>query len=409
MKMKKLTFPNRTGIELSARLEEPENGPADTWAIFAHCFTCSKNLSAIRAISQALGRYNIAVLSFDFTGLGESEGDFADTSFSSNVSDLVDAAAWLTENYAAPQLLVGHSLGGAAVLKAAVNLDSVKAVATIGAPADADHIQQHFQNELPQIATHGEAEVQIEGRPFRIKQQFIDDIRAQSVEDCVRTLHKALLVLHSPVDNTVGIENATRIFVAARHPKSFIGLDGANHMMSDKADANFAGDMIGNWARRYLSHRDADSPAADSAPANPHQVKLRTGKIPYTTEIQAGNHRLIGDEPTSVGGQNLGPTPYDYLLTALGTCTSMTIKMYADRKKWPLDGVQVELDHSKIHAEDCADCETREGKVDEIRRQIRLEGDLTPEQRQKLTEIADKCPVHRTLHSEIKVRTDLLD
>jgi uncharacterized OsmC-like protein/pimeloyl-ACP methyl ester carboxylesterase len=412
MKMKKLTFANRDGISLSARLEEPDEGPVAAWAIFAHCFTCSKNLSAIRAISAALGRHRIGVLSFDFTGLGESDGDFADTNFSSNISDLLDAAEWLAENHGAPGLLVGHSLGGAAVLKAAGRIDSVKAVATIGAPADADHIQQHFQKDIPKIEKEGEAQVQIEGRPFRIKQQFIEDIRSQSVEDGVRELRKALLVLHSPIDNTVGIDNATRIFVAARHPKSFIGLDGASHLLGDKKDANFAGDMIGGWAGRYLN---LDAPAAATPQTageerSTNQVNLRTGKGEgYTTEMHAGKHRLIADEPASVGGHDRGPTPYDYLLAALGSCTSMTIKMYADRKQWPLDGVQVALDHDKVHAKDCEDCETRVGKLDEVRREIKLEGDLSEEQRQKLKEIADKCPVHRTLHSEIKVRTKLIE
>lgn len=403
MKMKKLNFTNRDGISLSARLEEPGNEPVSAWAIFAHCFTCNKNLGAIRAISRALGGYGIGVMSFDFTGLGESEGDFADTNFSSNASDLIDAAEWLAQNRAAPALLVGHSLGGAAVLKAAGQLDSVKAIATIGAPADADHIEQHFHAKLPEIADAGEAEVQIEGRPFKIKQQLIQDIRAQSVEDCVREMRKALLVLHSPIDNTVGIENATRIFVAARHPKSFIGLDGASHLLNNKADASFAGDMIGSWARRYLKI-EAMKPIENEP--SPNQVNLRTGTVPYTTWIQSGPHRMLADEPTSLGGQGEGPNPYDYLLAGLGSCTSMTIKMYADRKKWPLEGVHVALDHQKIHADDCADCETRVGKIDEIERVIRLEGDLSDEQRQKLMEIADKCPVHRTLHSEIKVRTE---
>ncbi|MCR9143494.1 MAG: bifunctional alpha/beta hydrolase/OsmC family protein [bacterium] len=410
MKMQKLTFPNRDGISLSARLERPDDEDVAAWAIFAHCFTCNKNLKAIRAISQALGRYRIGVLSFDFTGLGESEGDFADTNFSSNVSDLVDAAEWMAKNYGAPALLVGHSLGGAAVLKAAVQLDSVKAVATVGAPADADHIQQHFQDQVSEIETEGEAQVQIEGRPFKIKQQFIEDIRSQSVEDCVREMRKALLVLHSPTDNTVGIDNATRIFVAARHPKSFVGLDGAGHLLGNRADADFVGEMIGSWSRRYLKLDAAESgKSADSSKDYPGQVTTYTGSDSFTTNVRAGNHRLIADEPASVGGDDRGPTPYDYLLAALGACTSMTIQMYAGRKKWPLKGASVSLSHDKIHAEDCEDCETRVGKIDEIKRELRLEGDLNQQQREKLLEIADKCPVHRTLHSEIKVRTQLIE
>ncbi len=419
--MEKLSFENRDGVQLSARLELPDNNPPVAYAIFAHCFTCSKNLSAIRSVAAALGRYNIAVLSFDFTGLGESSGDFADTSFSSNVSDLLDAAAYLQANHTAPQILVGHSLGGAAVLKAALQLPSVQAVATIGAPADVDHIEHHFAAAVPEIESEGVAHVQIVGRPFTIKRAFLDDIRAQSIENCVPQLKAALLVLHSPIDNTVGIQNAERIFTAAKHPRSFVSLDKADHLLGRKADADFAGEVIGAWSRRYLQTAPdttqtgaaVDGTAASApdaaAQAPQHQVELATGLVPYTTEIHSGRHRLLADEPTRLGGQDMGPNPYDYLLSALGACTSMTIKMYADRKKWPLESVHVALDHAKIHASDCADCDTppenKNAKIDEIQRIIELRGPLSDEQRERLMEIADRCPVHRTLHGEIKVRT----
>lgn len=419
MRMEKLSFENRDGVQLSARLELPGDNRPVAYAIFAHCFTCSKNLSAIRSVAAAMGRYNIAVLSFDFTGLGESSGDFADTSFSSNVSDLLDAAAYLEGHYAAPQILVGHSLGGAAVLKAALQLPSVQAVATIGAPADVDHIEHHFSASVPEIESEGVANVQIVGRPFTIKRAFLDDIRAQSIEDCVPQLKAALLVLHSPIDSTASIENATRIFMAAKHPRSFVSLDQADHLLGRKADADFAGEVIGAWSRRYLqdtpdttqSGATADGVAATAETDQPpaHQVELSTGLVPYTTEIHSGRHRMLADEPTRLGGQDMGPNPYDYLLSALGACTSMTIKMYADRKQWPLESVHVALDHAKIHAADCADCETppesKTVKIDEIQRIITLSGPLSDEQRARLMEIADRCPVHRTLHSEIKVRT----
>ncbi len=401
MKIEKLTFENSSGQKLSARLELPETGDPVAYALFAHCFTCNKNLTAIRNISQGLGEYRIGVLSFDFTGLGESEGEFADTNFSSNVADLVEAAEYLAKNYAPPQILIGHSLGGAAVLRAAEHVPSARAVVTIGAPASPEHIEKHFQNSLEDIEERGVAEVKIEGRPFKIKKQLLEDIREQTLEECVHKLKKALLVLHSPIDNVVGINNATKIFVAAKHPKSFIGLDGADHLMGKKQDSLFAGQMIGAWSQRYLDGIDEDAPDFRTG----HQVGVSTGEVPYTSDVRLGRHRLIADEPTSVGGQDQGPNPYDLLLAALGTCTSMTIKMYADRKKWPVKNIRVHLDHAKVHAEDCENCETKQGKIDVIDREVELIGDLDDAQRAKLMEIADKCPVHRTLHSEIKVRT----
>ena len=402
MQSQRLNFKNSKGETLSARLELPIDSHPHNYAIFAHCFTCNKNLNAVRNISKALTREGIAVLSFDFTGLGESEGDFADTNFSSNVQDLVEAAQFMEREYKAPTLLVGHSLGGAAVLAAKKFLPQVKAIATVGAPYDPGHVS-HLIQDKEEIEAKGIAKVNIGGRGFTIKKQFLDDLEGIRSTDAIRNLGAALLVLHSPQDDTVEIDNATQIYKAAQHPRSFISLDGANHLLTNRKDSLYVGNMIANWAERYV-----DIPQEDAL-STTEQAVTRTGDEGYTTDIKAGRHHLIGDEPVSVGGNDFGPTPYDFLNIALGTCTGMTLRMYADRKGWPLKEVKVHLKHGKIHAKDCEDCETQEGKIDYIERILELEGDLDEAQRQRLTEIADKCPVHRTLHGEVKVKTTLKD
>ena len=395
MSFEKVRFTNQRGEHLAARLDRPAPGePA------AHCFTCSKDLKAVGAISRALNRQNIAVLRFDFTGLGESEGDFADTNFSSNVGDLVAAADFLAENHEAPRILVGHSLGGAAVLQAAHRIPSAEAVATIAAPYDPEHVTRLLDDALEEIKSSGEARVTLAGRSFTIRKQFLEDLAATKMEETIRTLERALLIFHSPVDRTVGVENAARIFEAAKHPKSFVSLDDADHLLGSTADAEYVGVVLGAWARKYVDIESADSRPAEG------QVVTHTEET-YRTEISAGRHPLVADEPEEVGGSDAGPTPYDYLLAALGGCTGMTLRMYADRKDWPLDEATVRLSHEKVHAQDCDHCDTDEGKVDRIVREIELTGDLSSEQRDRLLEIANKCPVHRTLHSEIDVQSSL--
>lgn len=399
----KVEFRGAQGGLLAGRLDLPVGRPR-AYALFAHCFTCSKDIFAASRVSQGLAEHGIAVLRFDFTGLGASEGEFANTNFSSNVQDLVAAAAFLREHYTAPMLLVGHSLGGAAVLKAAASVPEARAVATIGAPSDPEHVKHNFDAHLDEIETTGEAEVSLAGRPFRIKKQLLEDIAAQRLRDSVAALRKALLVMHSPLDNTVSIDNASAIFLAAKHPKSFVSLDNADHLLTRRADAIYAADVLAAWAGRFLPAEDGGH--LGNPP--PGEVTVReAGEGTFPNLVAAGRHRLRADEPESVGGTDTGPDPYSFLLTSLGSCTSMTIRLYADRKGYPLERAEVRLKHSKVHAKDCAECETQSGKVDVIEREIELLGDLTEAQRADLLRIADRCPVHRTLHSEISVRTTL--
>ena len=406
MRFEKLTFENDEGDRLAARLDLPVDGDPIAYALFAHCFTCSKNLKAVANISRALTRQGIAVLRFDFTGLGESEGDFADTNFSSNVDDLVAAAVFLEEEYAAPSILVGHSLGGAAVLQAARHLSSVKAVATIGAPYDPQHVEHLFASSLEDIERQGEATVDIGGRPFTVKQQFLDDLRTQQAKDNLANLRRALLIFHSPVDNTVDIENAALIFKAARHPKSFVSLDHADHLLSDPADSEYVGTLLAAWARKYIG---TPQEARKHLDPGDNQVVARLEGAGFRTEMLANGFPIVADEPASVGGTNAGPSPYDLLGAALAACTAMTLRIYADHKKWPLEAVEVRLSHKKIHAKDCEHCEQEDGKIDVIERELTLFGPLDEAQRQRIKQIADRCPVHRTLESKVEIFTELKD
>ena len=395
-------FPGAHGALLAARLEKAEGTPR-AYALFAHCFTCSKDSHAATRISRALAAQGIAVLRFDFTGLGGSEGEFSNTNFSSNVEDLRAAADFLRGNYAAPKILIGHSLGGAAVLAAAASVPEAVAVATIAAPFEPDHVRGLLQSATAEIEAHGEAEVKLGGRNFRIKQQFLDDIAAHHLRDAIGGLKKALLVFHSPHDTTVNIDNAAQIFIAAKHPKSFVSLADADHLLTRQSDASYVAAVLAAWASRYLGE---SSPAVNGAEAGVVSVE-ETGTGKFTQHIRAGKHHLTADEPEIVGGNDSGPSPYDLLLASLGACTSMTLRIYADLKQLPLERVSVRLKHSKIHAVDCAECETREGKIDRIEREIELTGSLDDAQRAKLLEIANKCPVHRTLHSEVHIPTSL--
>jgi uncharacterized OsmC-like protein/alpha-beta hydrolase superfamily lysophospholipase len=401
MRTERLEFPNARGEKLAALLDLPLGRPA-AFALFAHCFTCGKDNLAAKRIAERLAMCGIGVLRFDFTGLGTSEGDFADTHFSSNIDDLVAAADFLRASHGAPAILIGHSLGGAAVLAAAHRIADARAVVTIAAPCDPAHVTGLFKEQVDKIREQGEVEVSLAGRPFRIKREFLDDISEQRITERVADLRKALLILHSPTDDTVSIDNASRIFLAARHPKSFVSLAGADHLLSKKSDAAYVANVIAAWAERYL---EASAERSDEQIEAGIVLVRETGDGKFQQEVLSGPHRFLADEPVKVGGQDSGPGPYDLLLAGLGACTSMTLRLYADSKKLPLKRVTVRLTHNKIHAEDCLNCETKEGMVDRIDRTITFEGALDADQRKRLLEIADKCPVHRTLKSEIDIRT----
>ena len=403
MTVERITFPGHTGKDLAARLDLPDGEHLGT-ALFAHCFTCGKDIPAARRIAGRLAAMGIAVLRFDFTGLGHSEGEFENTSFSSNVADLTAAAQYLTGRAMAPGLLIGHSLGGAAVVRAADTMPSVKAVVTIGAPFDPDHITHNFGDALPEILSKGSAEVDLGGRPFRIGRAFVEDVQEERLAPAIAGLRRALLVLHAPRDTIVGVENAAQIFLAAKHPKSFVTLDDADHLISRPADAEYAADVISAWATRYLDIRAPAPPPG--APEGIVRVAEADPKGFLQDVMHGPSHHMLADEPLAFGGTNRGMSPYGFLSAGLGACTSMTIRMYARRRDWPLDHVSVDVTHDKIHAQD-AGGETGVKKVDSFHRTITLLGDLDAEQRKKLLEIADKCPVHRSLEAQSKVTTEL--
>jgi putative redox protein len=401
MPSERFDFPGTGSHRLAALLDRPAQEPA-AYALFAHCFTCGKDVRAAKRIAERLTACGIAVLRFDFTGLGMSEGEFANTTFSSNVADLVAAANHLRATHRAPAILIGHSLGGAAVLAAAHEVPEARAVVTIAAPSDPSHVTHLFKDHTAAIRAQGEVEVQLAGRPFRIRREFLDDVAEQRLDQRIASLRKALLIFHAPTDQTVGIENAGHIFAAAKHPKSFVSLDDADHLLSRRSDAEYVANVLAAWAERYL---DVTPVTKVGEAAAGTVVVTETGKGRFQQMVTVGPHRFLADEPVKVGGMDSGPGPYDLLLAGLGACTSMTLRLYAEHKKLPLERVSVTLTHGKIHAADCEHCETREGKIDRIERAIAIEGELDAAQRQRLMEIADKCPVHRTLESEIDIRT----
>ncbi|CAN5787576.1 bifunctional alpha/beta hydrolase/OsmC family protein [soil metagenome] len=418
MKTHIVHFQGAFGDRLAARVDLPVGGDPVAWALFAHCFTCSKNLRPVVNLSRALNQAGVGVLRFDFTGLGTSEGDFSDTDFTSNVDDLVAAARYMAEAWSAPQLLIGHSLGGAAVIRAALALPSVRAVATIGAPSDPAHVLGHMEGALEELKANGEALVSIGGRPFRVRQNFVDDISEARLDEAVRSLGRPLLVLHAPDDEVVAVSHAGKIFEAARHPRSFVALDGADHLLMDPAHSRYAARVIAAWASRYLGldvegadseggtldaakaagEGDAEAPGAPRAhvAADSGEVAVATGPTGYRTEAGVRGHRFVLDEPEHLGGTDEGPTPYEMLWASLAACTSITLRMYADRKSWPLEEVHVRIRHRK------------EAGKDHVVRELSLEGDLDEEQRQRLVEIADRCPVHRTLERGVEVSTELV-
>jgi putative redox protein len=411
---KKVTFEGAQGAMLDARLEMPDGNP-QACALFAHCFTCSKDLFAVSQISRHLADKGIAVLRFDFTGLGHSDGEFGNTNFSSNVADLVAAAEFMRDGSShdkieAPAILIGHSFGGTAVLKAAQDIPEAKAVCTIAAPFDPAHVEQLFKDKLSDIEEQGQAEVTLAGRTFSVEKHFVDDIRSTEMEGAIGELGRALLVFHSPQDELVGVDNARLIYEAARHSKSFVSLDGADHLLTNKRDAQYVAEMLASWSTRYIEYgREMTQDELDALgePTPDEVLVVETGEGKFMNHVVVGHHHFYADEPTSAGGNDAGPDPYDLVAAALGACTTMTLRMYADKKDWPVERVQVRVDHDKIHAGDCDSCEQDRGKIDKLTRTIKIDGELDDKQRKRLLEIADRCPVHETLMRENVVKTSL--
>jgi putative redox protein len=401
MSSKKVTFKNKEGHDLYGNLELPVDQKPHNFALFAHCFTCNKNFFAVKNISDALTAKGFGVLRFDFTGLGESEGEFSDSNFSGNVEDLMAASEYLKSGYKAPSLLIGHSLGGAAVLFAAQKLPDVTAIATIGAPSSVKHVQHLFEGDMNEITSNGMSRVNIGGRPFNIKKQFLDDLKKQELIKTVPGLGKSLLILHSPQDKTVEIKNAEKLYKSAKHPKSFVSLDGADHLLSKKEDSLYAGEIIGSWAHRYL-----EIPQVSTIKTK-HDVVAFLGDEGFTTQIKAGNHFFVADEPEEVGGKNFGPNPYELVSAGLAACTSMTVQMYAKRKGWKLEQVETHVNYSKEHLIDCENYEEDSAKIDTFKRELIIKSDLGEKQIQRLMEIANKCPVHKTLDSPTQIITSL--
>jgi len=401
MYSKKVQFKNKQGQLLTGEIDLPIDKKPLSYALFAHFFTGNKNFTAVRNISRALTQNNIAVMRFDFTGLGKSEGKFEDSNFTSNVDDLISAANFLTENHHAPKIMIGHSLGGAAAIYAANAIDSIETVATIAAPSNPSHVEHLFEEHLEDIELDGEATFDIAGRKFTIKKQFLDDIHDQDLPKILKGLRKPILVFHSPQDKVVEVKNARDIYSAAHHPKSFISLDGANHLLTNKQDSFYVGQVISSWANRYVNPDEPEELSTDKS------VVVRVGREKYTTEIVARNHSILTDEPKKYGGKDAGMSPYELLLASLGSCTAITLRMYADKKEWDLREVKVHLEHFKQHAKDSDCCDKDEPKIDKFVREINLKGNLTEEQQQRLLQIANRCPVHRTLENNIEIETKL--
>jgi putative redox protein len=405
MKSIKVKFNNNNGDELRGILDLPVSKRVHTYVIFAHCFTCNKNLKAIKNISNGLTSNGFGVLRFDFTGLGQSEGEFEDTNFSHNVDDLLAATYFLKENYARPELIIGHSLGGTASLFAAHRLDYLKAVVTIGSPFQPEHVTKLIESQEEEIKTEGRAKVNVGGRNFTIKKDFYDDLKKHKIDDFIGDLKTPFLIFHSPQDQIVAINNAELLYKNAHHPKSFVSLDGADHLMSNPKDSLYIGQVIASWAQRYL-----DTDEKEIKLKSDHDVIARLNVDDnFTTDMAIGDHNMLADEPESYGGKNLGPNPYEFLSAALASCTAMTVIMYARKKKIPLNNVEVHVSHNKDHCEDCKASNSKNAKIDIFQREVLLEGELDDLQRKKLLKMADKCPVHKTIKSEIEVKTRLVD
>lgn len=407
MKTQRLTFEGATGAQLSGRLEMPIGERPIAYALFAHCFTCSKNYKAVVNISRALARSGVAVLRFDFTGLGESEGEFSETTFSSNIEDLVAAAEFLAAEREAPAILIGHSLGGAAVIRAAGRLPSVEAVVTINSPADPEQVKRHLKSSLEEIEETGHAVVSLASRPFTIKREFLEDVSRQNMTSALEELEAALMVFHSPDDEIVDFENAERIFATARSSKNFVSLQGADHLLTRPEDSEYVGALIAAWAARYLDAGERVAGGGEARQLSEGEAVVRTGRAHYHTEVLVGRHRLTSDEPEEAGGADTGPEPFGLLMSSLGACTTITLRMYADRKEWPLEEIGVRLTHRELTADQSREAKSGSAWHHEISQRLELVGDLDSEQRGRLLEIAHRCPVHRALQAGLSAPIEL--
>lgn len=406
MRITKLNITNKKGYKLQAYLELPVNQKPNYYAIFAHCFTCSSTLGAVKNISRSLTKHGFGVIRFDFTGLGRSEGNFSESYFSANVDDLIAVNNYITENFEAPCLLIGHSLGGAAAIVSASKLENIKAVATIGAPADVAHVKHLFSHGIENIENEDSVEVNIGGRPFKINQEFVSDFDKINLAEVTKSLRKPILILHSPVDTIVGVNNAQELYLNAHHPKSFISLDNADHLLSDPKDSIYAGNVIGTWVARYFPQKENTMLETKGEQLVGH---LNLVEDNFTTTIQSKNHTLIADEPASIGGDDFGPSPYEYLNAGLIACTAMTLKLYAERKKWDLQEVFVYVTHSRKHSDDLGIEIEKPTYLDHISKKLKFVGNLDEQQKERLKEIASKCPVHKTLASQVIFNTTIIE
>ena len=403
----KLKIINRKGNELHALLELPANQKPNKYAIFAHCFTCSSSLDAVRNISRALTNFGFGVVRFDFTGLGRSTGEFAESHFSGNVNDLLDVHLYIKENYMAPSLLIGHSLGGSASIVASSKLDDIKAVASIGTPSDVEYVKNHLvSHQLKEVEKLGEIEINIGGRPFKIDKEFVEDFSKTDLLEVTKNLKKPLLIMHSPQDRIVKADHAHNLFVAAYHPKSFVSLDGADHLLTEKKDSVYTGNVIGAWVERYFPEEENEMLSTEGEQLVAH---LDLTKDNFTTQLQTNKHSFIADEPGSVGGDDFGPSPYEYLNASIATCTAMTLKLYAQRKKWDLKEVFVYISHSRKHSDELMIDVEKPGYLDQISKRLKFVGDLDDKQKQRLKEIASKCPVHKTVANEVIFDTKIIE
>lgn len=405
MKSQKVTFKNKNKEELIGRLDLPVDKHTHSYVIFAHCFTCNKNLKAIKNISDGLTSNGFGVLRFDFTGLGQSHGAFEDTDFSHNVDDLLAASQFLETNYQAPILIIGHSLGGTASIFAAHQINHIKALVTIGSPFQPEHVGKLLESKMDKIQKEGKAQVNVGGRSFTIKKDFLDDLQKNKIDDFIGDLKKPFLIFHSPQDQIVDVKNAELLYKNAHHPKSYVSLDGSDHLMSKPKDSKYVGEVIASWASRYLNVQDKEKELKTK-----HQVVASLDhEDDFTAKMALGSHKMNADEPHDFGGKNLGPNPYEFVSGGLAACTAMTIQMYAKRKKWKVDNVEVHINHKKDHCKDCGNVDNKKSKIDVFERDIILKGDLDDKQRQRLKEIANKCPVHKTLHADVEIKTKLID